>query len=90
MIQRIENQLRLKRPNLALEADYGSSRKSAINLACYSCMGGSVGSVSNCKSYACPLWRFRPNPLTIERPKGKIPNKEELEKLWQKEQKQTP
>jgi hypothetical protein len=81
---RIEYRIRLKRPHIALECDYGSGRKAAINLMCLSCMGGSISGVSGCKSYSCPLWRFRPNPLSVNRPKDIIPSKEELEILIKK------
>ena len=80
MIKNLINAIRLKRPRLALEADYGSSRKAAINLMCFECCGGSISTVTSCKSYSCALWRFRPNAAG-KRPDNIVPNKKVLEDL---------
>jgi len=81
----IENDVRLKSPNEALSADYGGSRSSAIELMCESCFGGSRSEASKCKSYTCPLWKFRPGGSKHDVvPKGHIPSKEDLEEAIRK------
>ena len=75
--QTLAYEIRLKNPGRGLEADYKNGRSSAIELFCLECMGGSVQTVGLCKSYSCPLWRFRPGTGTKVRPNGFVPSQEE-------------
>jgi hypothetical protein len=80
MKQCLANDLRLKKPSWALEADYGNSRKRAIHLFCMECMGGSASSVDKCPVNTCPLWQFRKDGISSYVPPT-IPKQEELLKL---------
>jgi hypothetical protein len=76
-----ENDVRVKNPKDGFKADYEGSRSSAIELFCTSCMGGSRADARSCKSYVCPLWRYRPGSDKAEAPAGNIPSKKEYEAL---------
>jgi hypothetical protein len=69
------NQVRLKHPKKGFAADYGGSRSAAIDIFCIACIGSS-NEAKGCKSYTCPLWRYRPGSDKSLPPKG-IPSKEE-------------
>ena len=74
------NDIRLKKPSMALKADYENSRSAAIHLMCLSCMEGTSSSVNECTDQVCPLWSYRKNGIskvTI----SCIPSKDTLERL---------
>lgn len=73
----LANEIRRKKPSMALEADYKNSRRNAIYLFCLECMGGSSSDVASCKSFTCSLWQYRKNNVTKMVPPG-IVSKEEL------------
>ena len=79
-----ENDVRVKNPKDGIKADYEGSRSSAIEIFCTSCFGGSRSDARNCKSYVCPLWRYRPGSDKSEAPNGHIPSKTEYETLINK------
>ena len=54
---RLIHEIRRKKPALAKAADKGS-RKAAIRLFCYECMGGDYAEARNCASRDCPLWSY--------------------------------
>lgn len=74
-------ELRLKHPRRGIQADYKNGRTAAIELFCLECMGGQPGLVSNCQSFRCPLWRFRPGSSKLVRPIGCVPTEEEYKEL---------
>lgn len=76
-----ENDVRVKNPKDGFKADYEGSRSSAIEIFCTSCMGGSRADARGCKSYVCPLWRYRPGSDKEDAPEGHIPSKAEYERL---------
>jgi hypothetical protein len=79
-----ENDVRVKNPKDGIKADYEGSRSAAIEIFCTSCFGGSRSDARNCKSYVCPLWRYRPGSDKSEAPNGHIPSKTEYETLINK------
>jgi hypothetical protein len=77
---RLENEMRVSRPQLGKKADYAGSRTAAIQLFCLSCMGGCRADVVACASYSCPLWQFRPGGKKGVRPAG-IPTAEQYDEM---------
>lgn len=78
--QRIENEVRVSRPQLGCKADYQGSRTAAIHVFCLSCMGGNRNDVVACGSYSCPLWQFRPGSKKGVRPVG-IPTRAQYDEM---------
>lgn len=76
------NEIRIKRPKEAIKMDYEGSRSAAIDFMCFQCYGGEMQGPKSCKSYCCPLWRFRPG-ADKSTPPG-IPPKELYEGLIEK------
>ncbi len=72
------NELRRKKPTMALEGDYKNSRRNAIYLMCLECMGGSSSDVGKCPTFTCPLWQFRKSNIPKMKPPGIIPEEELL------------
>ena len=66
--------VRVTFPGKAKKADYGNSMAHAIDLFCYSCMGGARKEVANCGTQNCPLWPYRPGALSTIRTPGQVPS----------------
>lgn len=77
----VEQEVRLKYPKSGYQCDYKNSRNHAIRLFCLACMGESISTVSACKSYSCPLWKFRPGTGSKILPKGIIPDESKYQEL---------
>jgi hypothetical protein len=75
-----ETWARLKHPAKAKKCDYKASRTCAIHLQCFRCQE-TRKDVSTCVDYDCPLWLFRPNPDTTNRPDGYVPTIEQYDML---------
>lgn len=69
----VEHDVRVKNPGKGRKADYEGSRAHAIDLNCYSCMGGAKNDVKDCRSYSCAFWIFRPGATSTVRPPGAVP-----------------
>jgi hypothetical protein len=78
---RQEDMVRIKNPGKALSADYEKSRANAIDLFCYTCVGGSKKEAADCRSPMCFLWPFRPNATSTVRPPGVVPTLPQYERL---------
>ena len=78
--QRVENEVRVSRPQLGYKADYCGSRTAAIQAFCLSCMGGSRNDVVACISFSCPLWQFRPGGKKGVQPPG-IPSEAQYKEM---------
>ena len=78
--QRVENEMRVSRPQLGFKADYKGGRTAAIQLFCLGCMGGNRADVVACQCYSCPLWQFRPGGKKGVRPPG-IPTAAQYEEM---------
>lgn len=77
---RVENEVRVSRPQLGLKGDYCGGRTAAIHMFCLSCMGGNRSDVVACNSYSCSLWQFRPGSKKGVRPPG-IPTEEQYKEM---------
>lgn len=77
---RVENEVRVSRPQLGYKADYCGSRTAAIQMFCLGCMGGSRNDVVACKTYSCPLWQFRPGGKKGQQPSG-IPTEAQYKEM---------
>lgn len=77
---RVENEVRVSRPQLGYKADYCGSRTAAIQVFCLSCMGGSRNDVVACQSFSCPLWQFRPGGKKGILPPG-IPSEAQYQEM---------
>jgi hypothetical protein len=80
LTQRVENEVRVSRPQLGHKADYCGSRTAAIQMFCLSCMGGNRNDVVACASYSCPLWQFRPGGKKGVQPPG-IPTEAQYQEM---------
>lgn len=83
LVDQVENEVRLARPQLGMKADHKGSRTAAIHVFCISCMGGSRNDVKGCTSYVCPLWQYRPGRTKGELPPG-VPTQEQYQELIDK------
>jgi len=74
----ITNELRRKRPSLALAADHGNSRAKAIEMHCISCMGGNANDARSCGSIECALFIHAFGRI---RPVGAVPTEQEYRQM---------
>lgn len=77
---RVENEVRVSRPQMGCKADYGGGRAAAIHLFCIGCMGGNRNDAAACQSFSCPLWQFRPGSKKGVRPPG-IPTEAQYKEM---------
>jgi hypothetical protein len=77
----VENEVRVKRPQLCFKADYGKSRSAAIQMFCIICMGDNRTDAAHCKSYDCPLWSLEFKKTRGLRPKGYVPTEEQYQDM---------